>query len=264
MKRKPSTWERFADFVSGKGFYLVILLCVAVIGVSGYFLVRSFTVGTEDPAAAAAAGSTQLPDAGGLASARPSPSAVTGPSPAVSPTPALAASPSPAPSPRSTPAPSPSASAAAQPSEDPQPAPSRKPAALVFTWPVNGPVIASYSVEALVYDETMLDWRTHDGLDLAAETGTRVLATAAGVVEQLYEDDLMGTTLVIDHDNGLTSVYANLDPDVKVAVGDEVYTGDIIGAVGATAAAESGRDPHLHFAMYLDDVPVNPEEYMPN
>jgi len=133
----------------------------------------------------------------------------------------------------------------------------------VFTWPVNGPVIAAFSVEALLYDETMLDWRTHDGLDLAAEEGTRVLATAAGTVDKIYEDDLMGMTVVIDHGKGLSSLYANLSEDTEVAVGDEVYTGDIIGAVGRTAAAESGRDTHLHFALYQDGEPVNPEEYLP-
>jgi len=137
------------------------------------------------------------------------------------------------------------------------------PASRVFTWPVNGPVIAAFSVEALLYDETMLDWRTHDGLDLAVEEGTRVLATAAGTVSKLYDDELMGKTMVIDHGQGLTSLYANLGEDVKAAVGDEVYTGDVLGSVGSTAVAESGRDSHLHFAIYQDGEPVNPEEYLP-
>jgi murein DD-endopeptidase MepM/ murein hydrolase activator NlpD len=128
---------------------------------------------------------------------------------------------------------------------------------------VNGAVIASFSVETLLYDETMLDWRVHEGLDLAASEGTRVLATAAGTVSAVYEDELMGTTIVIDHGEGLESVYSNLGAMPNVAAGDSVYTGDIIAAVGSTAAAESGRDAHLHFALYLDGQAVDPEEYLP-
>lgn len=111
----------------------------------------------------------------------------------------------------------------------------------MFTWPVNGAIIASFSVETLLYDETMLDWRTHEGIDLAAEEGTRVLAVAAGTVSQVYEDDLMGVTVVIDHGDGLESVYSILAQAPDVAEGDSVYTGDIIGVVGNTAPAESGR-----------------------
>jgi murein DD-endopeptidase MepM/ murein hydrolase activator NlpD len=109
----------------------------------------------------------------------------------------------------------------------------------------------------------MLDWRTHEGLDLAASAGTRVLATAAGTVSAVYEDELMGMTVVIDHGDGLESVYSNLGTVPNVEVGDSVYTGDIIATVGETASAESGRDAHLHFAMYLDGQPVDPEDYLP-
>ena len=49
-----------------------------------------------------------------------------------------------------------------------------------------------------------------------------------------------------------------------MAEGDSVYTGDIIGVVGNTAPAESGRAAHLHFAMYRDGEPVDPEEYLPD
>lgn len=266
MNRKPSVWESFTDFISGKGFYLVVLLCVAVIGVSGYFLVRSFSAPQENVGpSAAAAGNTQLP-AGSIASAVPSASAA--PSVSLSPSASLrpSAKPSATVKPSASPAPSqPAASPAPTPAPSASAAPSAKvnPASRVFTWPVNGPVITTFSVEALLYDETMLDWRTHEGLDLAVEEGTRVLATAAGTVESVYDDDLMGKTIVIDHGKGLTSLYANLSEDTQVAAGDEVYTGDVIGAVGRSAAAESGRDSHLHFAIYLDDVPVNPEEYLP-
>ena len=189
MKRNHNFLERVTQFVSGKGFYLVLLLCVAAIGVSGYFLMRSI-LGTGEEPAEAVAGNTQMPQI--TASAAPS------------------ASPSASPKVSTPPSAAPSAAPSVKPSQQPQetaaPEISQKPAALVFTWPVNGAIVASFSVETLLYDETMLDWRTHEGIDLAAEEGTRVLAVAAGTVSQVYEDDLMGVTVVIDHGDGLESV----------------------------------------------------------
>ena len=75
---------------------------------------------------------------------------------------------------------------------------------------MNGAIIASFSVETLLYDETMLDWRTHEGIDLGSRGGYLGAAVAAGTVSQVYEDDLMGVTVVIDHGDGLESVYSNL------------------------------------------------------
>lgn len=264
MNRKPNFVERAAKWISGRGFYLVVLVCVAAIGVSGYFLVRSIAGGAADNAAAAV-GATAVPDASAGASASaPAASGSVSPAPKASEKPKVSALPQESPSVsggESTAEPS------VQPSRTPEqetpPAETQKPAALVFTWPVNGAVLASFSVEALAYDETMRDWRTHEGIDLSAAVGTRVLAAAAGTVCGIYEDELMGTTVVIDHGEGLTSVYANLHAQPPVELDEKVYTGDVIGAVGDTAPAESGRGPHLHFAMYQDEAPVDPEMYLP-
>lgn len=246
MNRKPSFIDKISKFVTGKGFYLVVLACVAAIGLSGFYLVRSVrgTGGHE---------TNDLPVTGSAAIAA-SPIPTPSPRPQITPKPAApSATPAPAPTPAPTPVPT----------TKPAPTPVPTPAALVFTWPVNGPVIIPHSVEALAYDETMGDWRTHSGMDIAVELGCRVLATAGGTVTAVYEDDLMGTTVEIDHGSGLVSLYSNLDEFPAVKVGDKVSTGTLIGAVGNTAAAESGRAPHLHFAMLLDNKAVNPEDYLP-
>jgi murein DD-endopeptidase MepM/ murein hydrolase activator NlpD len=248
MERKPNLLDKFTQFITGKGFYVVVLVCIAAIGISGYFLLRSIT-GALQTETVTAVGTTQMPETS--ASAAPSPSTSVSPSTSSDSSAIASATPSAAPS------------ASAAPSQTPTVSATTQPAALVFTWPVNGAVIASFSTETLLYDETMLDWRTHEGLDLAASVGTRVLATAAGTVTAVYEDELMGTTIVIDHGDGLESVYSNLGAMSNVSAGDSVYTGDIIAAVGTTASAESGRDAHLHFAMYLDGVAVDPEDYLP-
>lgn len=123
-------------------------------------------------------------------------------------------------------------------------------------------MISSFSVEVLSYDETMGDWRTHDGMDIAASLGTRVQATAKGVVSAVYNDDLMGVTVVVDHGNELFSVYSNLADNPAVSVGDAVASDTVLGEIGDTAAAESGKEPHLHFAMYQGNDAVDPETYL--
>lgn len=238
MKRKPTFFDKISNFVTGKGFYLAVLACVAVIGLSAFYLFRTLGGGTvEDQPVTGSAVIVTTPTP--LPTAKPIARPTTSPEPTTIPTPTPTAAPEPAATPKPT------------------------AAALVFTWPVNGPVITSYSVEALAYDETMDDWRTHAGIDISAEVGCRVLATAAGTVSAVYEDDLMGTTVEIDHGSGLVSVYSNLSDTPAVGVGDPVSTGTLIGAVGTSAAAESGRSPHLHFAMLRNNVSVDPERYLP-
>ena len=132
-----------------------------------------------------------------------------------------------------------------------------------YVWPVIGTVSMEYSMDALVYNQTMGDWRTHDGVDIAAQAGEYVRAAAQGTVTDVFEDVLYGTTVVIDHGAGLVSYYANLQAQPVVKQGDEVLAGDVIGAVGETALCESAQQPHLHFAMSLDDESVDPKAYMP-
>ena len=134
---------------------------------------------------------------------------------------------------------------------------------VLYMLPVSGDIIGTFSGGELVKNPTMGDWRTHDGLDLAVSLGTKVIATAAGTVSKVYDDPFMGTTVEIDHGNGLVSQYANLAAAPDVAVGDAVSTGTLIGSVGATAVAENAAQPHLHFAMYRDDNPVSPHDYLP-
>lgn len=127
--------------------------------------------------------------------------------------------------------------------------------------PLRGDVLTAFSMEELVYSPTLGDWRTHNGVDIAAQQGTTVLAASAGAVLSVTDDPLMGTTVVLEHDNGYQTTYANLQAKPNVEAGDPVSAGQIIGAVGTTAAAESGQ-PHLHFAVTKDGKAVDPNEYL--
>ena len=130
------------------------------------------------------------------------------------------------------------------------------------TWPVQGEVLTNYSVETLAYDVTMADWRTHAGVDIAAAAGTEVRAPASGVVVEVTEDVMLGTTVVIDHGGDLTTTCANLASVPTVEVGDEVTVGDIIGSVGNTAIAESALASHLHFSVEREGQSVDPMELL--
>lgn len=130
-------------------------------------------------------------------------------------------------------------------------------------WPVEGEIQRDYCMDALQYDPTMSDWRTHDGVDLSAEIGTKVLAVQAGMVLRVYSDDLYGATVVIDHGNGLVISYANLEQIPTVYEGDTVSAGDVIGSVGDTAKCESLQEGHLHLSAELNGESVSPMDYLP-
>ena len=243
MNNKRTWIDKLSDFISGKGFYLVVLVCVAAIALSGWYLVQGVRGGLGDTLDQPVSGSAAIAD---------KPSAQPTPRPAAKPSDPPAAA-----SARLETAPS------AAPSVQPAPTPTPAPAPLVFTWPVKGEIVAGFSVEALAYNETMGDWRTHNGLDIAADRGAQVLAAAAGTVSALYQDDLMGTVVEVDHGQGLVSQYANLAATPTVKVGDAVSTGTIIGSVGGTAALESGLASHIHYALLKEGYPVDPADYLP-
>lgn len=134
---------------------------------------------------------------------------------------------------------------------------------LYFIWPVTGNLERGYDSDALSYDATMADWRTHSGWDIAAGLGGHVLSAADGTVSAVYTDPLYGTTVEIDHGDGLCSVYANLAAQPTVSVGQAVQVGDIIGAVGESALCEVGESYHLHFAMKLNGELSDPANWLP-
>ena len=126
--------------------------------------------------------------------------------------------------------------------------------------PLVGEEVAAFSVDELKYNETLGDWRTHDGVDIAAEVGTQVLAACSGTVTQVIDDDLMGTSVTIAHDGGYETVYSNLQSVPTVSEGQEVSAGEVIGSVGCTSIAEFAVPAHLHFAVTKDGVPCDPKE----
>ena len=147
--------DKTKSFFGGRGFYIALVLCLAVVGVAGYLaLVQQAEVARED---------------------------------------------------RDTPV------VQQEPVEDIQraqaPAPveeTLKPEELLpqVCSPLDGTTVTVFSMTELLYDTTMADWRTHDGIDVQAEEGAAVKTAAGGTVQSVTDDELMGTTVVIDHEGG--------------------------------------------------------------
>ncbi len=255
MDEKKSRWDKVFKFFGEKGFYIVLLLCVAVIGVSAWVI--SGSMGGLDDEADHTVLSARV-------TAAPAPTAK--PKPSIEPLPPITAEPKPELEPEAATIPIEPAQevmeAKPMPQEAMAPADESEPPK-VFAWPVMGNIETPHSVEALVYSRTMADWRTHRGVDLATGLGGKVIAAAEGTVEQVYSDEMYGTTVVIHHGGGLRSIYSNLAETPTVAVGDSVLMGDTIGSVGQTALAEIGDVTHLHFEMTLDGETVDPRDYLP-
>lgn len=129
-----------------------------------------------------------------------------------------------------------------------------------FVLPVAGQVTAVYSGDELVYNETLGDWRTHNGMDITANTGAEVKAAMAGTVSAVKEDPMWGTVVEVQCDAG-TLRYCGLAADVKVKEGTLLKQGDLLGTLGEIPA-ETALEPHLHFELLKDGALVDPETLM--
>ncbi len=276
--------NKLLDFLAGKGFYVVLILCVAAIGVSGYMLFFGGS-GDETPDSPSLALVSPVPSP-----SQPSPSArvpVPSSSPILPSPPRQVLVPSPSPLPQvgtqeddtgvdgdlTDPDDNSVETAgdvtdmpdvpADEPPEEQTPVVEADP---TFFMPVNGALLlVPYSESADVFYEYLREWRYHPGIDLETNAGALVQCAADGVVKEVIESAArsMGTTIVIEHANGFETVYSNLLETVKVTVGQSVSAGETIAAVGETAVSELALPPHLHFEILKDGEPVDPLEYLP-
>lgn len=128
--------------------------------------------------------------------------------------------------------------------------------------PVNGEIIEVFSNGNLVYSITLDDFRVHNGIDIKGNILDRVYASEKGTVEKVYEDDLMGKTIIIDHENGFKTVYSNLSSTEMVDSGQTVEKGTVISGIGNTSLIEGASQSHIHFEVIKDGIYVNPLDYI--
>jgi len=109
------------------------------------------------------------------------------------------------------------------------------------------------------YDPSCPSRHFHSGIDLAAASGTPIYAAASGKVQVFVSATGFGLHVIIDHGNGLQSLYGHMST-VSVSDGDYVSAGDLIGTVGSTG---NSTGPHLHFEIDRDGIPENPLTDLP-
>jgi murein DD-endopeptidase MepM/ murein hydrolase activator NlpD len=147
--------------------------------------------------------------------------------------------------------------------------------------PVEGKISKDFDKEELQFSQSLNQWETHEGIDILCEIGSEVKAVASGKVVDIISEDnaasgsekyVFGVTVIIEHSNGMRSVYSNLDNGnevtLKLKKGDSIKKGQVIGIVGDTTLKENAatEGSHLHFSMLKKSgkeyVTVNPNNYL--
>ncbi len=244
MSKPQFSQGKFSRFISGKGFYAVLAVCL--VGAAGAaWAAADRTVGniTQD-------NNNLISQQGG---------ASTWTFPEITPTenpqdliPKASTESLPSPELSSSDLPS---GEFTPPSEEPTNLPVVQ--TLAYGLPVMGEVIETYSGGELVKNTTLKVWRTHDGIDMRAAKGAEVQAVGDGVVSSVYKDPLWGTVVEIEHSDGVVSVYCGLAPEVSVKAGEKVTLKQPIGLLDIIPA-EQEMDSHLHFAMKQDGKYIDP------
>ena len=144
--------------------------------------------------------------------------------------------------------------------EDPDDKPSGGDDTIVFVNPLEDVDVSNEY--GFFHNQTLGWYYEHKGVDFAAEEGTQVMSMADGKVESITEDVLTGTQIVVDHGDGLKTVYCFVTAADGLKAGDEVSKGEVIGTVAKANGSEYKDGPHLHLEVTMDGKNVDPAEYL--
>ncbi len=124
-------------------------------------------------------------------------------------------------------------------------------------WPVVGPITSPFGAR----EDPVLgtgEGEFHKGVDISAPYGTPIRASGDGVVLSAAVGNGYGKEVVIDHGNGVHTLYAHMS-GFHVSGGDSVVRGQVIGYVGTTGRTTGA---HVHYEVRLHEIAVNPHKYM--
>ena len=256
--------EHIRNFLRGKGFVLALLACVAAAAAAGVWAVRTIrdqmAEDLGEKPSQSITGEETFPGAdGGLA---PDREEQVWQQDAAGAAQSVADLPESSSSGASSGAPSGSGSVS-EPSELQTESPAASASAgSGYTRPVSGRVLAVWSGDELVYNETLGDWRTHNGVDYACEAGEEVLAPVSGTVESLAAEGNWGVVAAIRDGEGRLWRVCALE-DAAVSQGDAVTAGQKLGHAGSITG-ESALDPHIHLEVLDGDKYLDPVQLVGN
>ena len=256
--QKGNPIARVLQFAKRKSFYIVLGLCAVAIAVSGYILF--FTGGEEqpDPVLSGQEVPQDRQQVSGSASnvTVPAPEQKTPEQPEPAPPQPVETADVPADQP-------PAQTTVSQPGAE-KPEAKETGAKVqeklpVFTFPVRGAEVQrEYSGAQLVFDETMGDWRTHNGTDFACDEGDEVMAVLDGVVERIYEDGLLGACVVLDHGADLKSLYCGLTVAEGLREDQKLSAGQTLGRACGSILGESAQGCHVHLELRESGQLIDP------
>ena len=252
--------DKIRDFMRDKAVLLVLLACVAgCVGV-GVWAVRTVHDQLQQQGTEEIGGVEDYPGVDGELGGDDEWTVQPGLDVAgnVSGVPKPTAAPSPAAKPSASPSPSGSGSASSGGSA--QPAASAAPQTPAYTSPVSGRMVQAYSGDELVYNQTLGDWRTHNGADYLCAAGESVFAPAAGTVTKTTAAGNWGGVVEITAADGMVWRVCGVS-GITVKPGDKLNTGNQIGTAG-TVDAESLLGDHIHLEIEKDGTYHNPADYL--
>ena len=126
-----------------------------------------------------------------------------------------------------------------------------------FTLPLGTQILKDYSNGEMVSSKTMGDWRVHNGIDFTGTEDADILAIQSGTVTDVYNDDMWGVVVEIDHGNTMKAKYCGFKSGTTLKKGDTVKKGGVIGKLG-TIPVEQADGYHLHLEITVNSTIVDP------
>ena len=128
-----------------------------------------------------------------------------------------------------------------------------------FIVPVEGNIGMDFSDGKLTYSKTLNEWLSHNGIDYIAEVGKDVMASADGIISDIYKDNKYGYTVTIKHDNNYVSKYSGIQENNNLSIGQNVKQGEVIAKIANGFGFEKEEGSHLHFEVIKDDKNIKPD-----
>ncbi len=220
--------SKFIKFFSGKRFYAILAVCLIAVGVAGWTAfdsLNNIAPNNDNP-------SYESPDESYNEPVESTPEEIP-----------------------DTPTDSPVTD---EPYSEPADTTPKRPVAESFIMPVkDGEIIKGYDDTALQFSATYSDMRIHLGTDIKAAADSPVYACGDGVVSKIYEDELLGRTVEIDHGNGIIVKYAGLADNLTIKEDYIVNCGDKIGTLSGVPS-ECSDDMHIHIEVTKNGKAADP------